>query len=641
MRKYLPWLYILSFLLVTSAQAAVLENNYIKIIVNDGPWDTGRFTLETTGGDPARLEDDFQELLFGGADPWSSYTTIRIDGTDYVFGGPTQRRAGFELPYGEQVARPQVIGGTIQTTYRIGPLEVTQILSIVRSNTTGLDDTMQIQYRVINKGSQTHRIGIRLLLDTKLGMEDGAPIRLGEQVISTETALGSAQIPEFWQAFDNLEHPQVIAQGTLRGGDLTAPNAVLIANWGTLADKSWHVPLTGQGFIREGEDEPDTAFALFWEGDLAPGQAKSYTTHYGLGGVTISRGRLSLGVTSPREVIRGQSFKIIAYIENIEQGAVENGYVRLELPGGFSTSRSRERKLGKIEGGRAFTVEWTVFAGEMAQSGASYKVTVGGDNCQPVTATRQIKIVGPPRIVLNCVPPTIEKDKERWVLAGDKTREPIWIFPLKVEVANRGDSPSSVEINCRDIEHVALALTYDRYKFIGTLEPGQSYSFIWYFAPQSFSGATGKIEIVAKYMEREEVARCSIYYPKLNSQLFLKQRKSSVTAGDTVGLDLWVRNASSLGSYSAVVLYDPQFLEPVSISRGTAVRGRDFNWQQVGEGSIRLEGNLNEQRDVREDTLATLYFKARVPGLAELKVIPVNPVYPQVDHIIKIEEASK
>ncbi len=114
-----------------------------------------------------------------------------------------------------------------------------------------------------------------------------------------------------------------------------------------------------------------------------------------------------------------------------------------------------------------------------------------------------------------------------------------------------------------------------------------------------------------------------------------------MTAGDTVGLDLWVRNASSLGSYSAVVLYDPQFLEPVSISRGTAVRGRDFNWQQVGEGSIRLEGNLNEQRDVREDTLATLYFKARVPGLAELKVIPVNPVYPQVDHIIKIEEASK
>ena len=94
-----------------------------------------------------------------------------------------------------------------------------------------------------------------------MGEEDGAPIRLGNRVITTETALRGNLIPDFWQAFDNLQEPRVIAQGTLRGGSLTPPSEVLIANWGTLADKSWKVSVDPTaGFIRKGEDEPDTAF---------------------------------------------------------------------------------------------------------------------------------------------------------------------------------------------------------------------------------------------------------------------------------------------------------------------------------------------------------------------------------------------
>lgn len=640
MKKYLPWLLSLSFFLVAASQAAVLDNDYIKIIVNDGPWDAGRFTLETTGGDPARREDDFRELLYGGADPWSSYTTIRIDGKDYLFGGPTQRRAGFELTTGEQILGPSVRGNAIYTTYKIQELEVTQILSIVRSTTTGLNDTMQIQYRITNKGSSAHNVGVRVLLDTKLGLEDGAPIRLGDRVVTTETALYGAQIPDFWQAFDNLDNPQVIAQGTLRGGDLSSPNCVLIANWGTLADKSWLAPLNpNQGFIREGEDEPDTAFALFWEGQLAPGEAKSYSTHYGLGGVTISRGRLALGVTSPREVIRRQSFKILAYIENKEQGSVENAWVRLELPAGFK-SDSLERKLGKIEGGKALTVEWNVSVGETAQSGSSYKVTVGGDNCEPIAATRQVMIVGPPQITLTTVTPTVGKQNEHWVLAEDKTQE-LLIFPVKVKVANEGDSPAAVEIYCEEVEALTLALPYDKYKFIGTLNPGQSYEFIWYFAPEGFGGVTGKFKIVARYMGREIPARGVLYYPRLNPQLTLQSRKSKLIVEDTFGIEIWVQNAQNLQAYSAVVMYDAKLLEPVNVSLGTAIRGGEFSWEKDGEGIIKIQGTLKQARDVRKDTFATLYFKAKSPGLGEIKVVPVSPTYPPVGYPIKIEEVVR
>ena len=279
MRKFFPLL-TFCLLLFSSSFAAVLENEYIKVIVNPGPYDTGRFTLQTTGGDPARADDDNAELLFGGADPWSSYTTIRIDGTDYVFGGPTQTRAGFDLPSGEHISGPERRGNAIYTIYQIGDIEVTQVLSFARTSTTGLEDALQIQYFLKNKGSAAHSVGVRLLLDTKLGEEDGAPIRLGNRVITTETALRGNLIPDFWQAFDNLQEPRVIAQGTLRGGSLTPPSEVLIANWGTLADKSWKVSVDPTaGFIRKGEDEPDTAFALFWEGSLAPGETRQYCTN--------------------------------------------------------------------------------------------------------------------------------------------------------------------------------------------------------------------------------------------------------------------------------------------------------------------------------------------------------------------------
>jgi hypothetical protein len=642
MRKSLPWLLIFIFALLSASRATVLTNNYIKIIVNDGPWDTGRFTLETTGGDPAREEDNFQQLLFGGADPWSSYTTIRIDGKDYLFGGPTQRRAGYELPTGEHVSGPQVRGSAIYTTYRIGQLEVTQVLSIVRSTTTGLEDTMQIQYRIINQGSGTHTVGVRVLLDTKLGTEDGAPIRLGDRVITTETALWGGQIPEFWQAFDNLDNPQVIAQGTLHGGDLSSPDCVLIANWGTLADKSWLVSVNpNQGFIREGEDEPDTAFALYWEGTIGSGGGQTYTTHYGLGGVTISKGRLSLGVTSPREVIRRQSFKIIAYIENKERSPVENAWVRLDLPGGFTTVSPKERQLGRIEGQRALTVEWNVVAGETAKSGASYKVTVGGDNCEPVSATRRVEIVGPPRITLKCDPPLLENYNEQWLLSEDPAKKPIWIFPLKVKVANEGDRAASVEIYCQELEYLKLAIPYDRYKYIGTLEPGQSYDFIWYFAPVGFGGAIGKYKLVAKYMGQEDLHLGYLEYPKLNPKLSLLPRKSKLENGQILGLDLWIQNAPAFLEYSAVVMYDPEQFAPVSTQQGTAIRGGEFRFEEDREGIIRIWGNLQQRRDVRLDTLATLYFEALASGTGEIKVIPVSPGYPQVGCTIKIEEATR
>ncbi|HPU76195.1 MAG TPA: hypothetical protein PLG65_08470, partial [Bacillota bacterium] len=71
-----------------------MSNDFIKIVVNPGPEEAGRFGVETTGGDPRNPADDDLPLIYGRPLPWTSYTTVQVDGVDWVFGGKTTRRAG-------------------------------------------------------------------------------------------------------------------------------------------------------------------------------------------------------------------------------------------------------------------------------------------------------------------------------------------------------------------------------------------------------------------------------------------------------------------------------------------------------------------------------------------------------------------
>ena len=77
-----------------------IDNEYIRIVANAGETNTGRFSVGTTGGDPDRLTDQNKHLIYGGDDPWTSYTTIRVDNQNWVYGGETDRRAGFNALYG-------------------------------------------------------------------------------------------------------------------------------------------------------------------------------------------------------------------------------------------------------------------------------------------------------------------------------------------------------------------------------------------------------------------------------------------------------------------------------------------------------------------------------------------------------------
>ena len=71
-----------------------VENEFIKIIVGPEGFDHPRFSIETMGGDPSRIEDDQLPLIYGRPKPWTSYTTIAIDNAIFGFGTQTVKRQG-------------------------------------------------------------------------------------------------------------------------------------------------------------------------------------------------------------------------------------------------------------------------------------------------------------------------------------------------------------------------------------------------------------------------------------------------------------------------------------------------------------------------------------------------------------------
>jgi hypothetical protein len=105
-------------------------------------------------------------LLFGHPNPWTSATTFRIDEKDYW---------NYDLSsWGKVISLPQTKGLSNTTTWDIDKIQFNQTLSIVEGSTTGNLDTAEIKYVVTNKDTVSHEIGVRIMLDTMLGENDGA-----------------------------------------------------------------------------------------------------------------------------------------------------------------------------------------------------------------------------------------------------------------------------------------------------------------------------------------------------------------------------------------------------------------------------------------------------------------------------------
>ncbi|NLM54069.1 MAG: cellulosome anchor protein [Firmicutes bacterium] len=616
-----------------------IANEYIRIVVNNSQYNTGRFSVGTTGGDPDRLEDDHQHLIYGGDDPWTSYTTVRIGNENWVFGNPTNRRAGRDGRYGEVITPPMIDNGTIKSVWQLGPIEVTQILGFARSSTTGLMDTARIEYQLHNLDSVSHMVGLRIMVDTMLGTNDGAPFRVNEQALLSDTVFYSNAMPEFWQAFDSLSNPRVMSQGTLRGRAVTTPDRVYFTNWGSLADDLWSFDFTpGRDYTRKGERGLDSAIALFWDSaPLAPGETRSYVTQYGLGGVTIAPGDLILGVTSPAQVTadsdRTETFSVIAYIQNAGTGEARDVVAQIELPPGLElVSGSSVRRLGNIDVGETQQTGWQVAATGTVSGDLTYKVSVRAINSEPNSVSRGLTVVSPARLRIFRLsgPPAL-------TIAGERYNP----SPFTIEAVLRnegGTAAQNVKASILNPFGLLLAPGDRKDKFIGAIQPGEEVKLNWYLAPTGISGQL-PYSVTIVYSGEPALQNNFVFVPELRPKVWISESQTygreTISVGDYFSISVWATNISDFSRAELDLSFNPDVVEIVGktldITQGTLFLDESVSPPTKLQWTMPVIDNItgsvtgitgdrgpNQQLPTAFGTIVTIHFRAKGQGDAEI-----------------------
>lgn len=360
------------------------SNAFLQYTVGDNL----RFTLATTGGDPSTPADNNQLLLYGFPTPGTSYTTIRVEGSNAIYGSTP----------GIILSPPTNSSSASISSWQYNDVRVTQTISLVQNPSTGRADVMKISYLVKNtNASRSRLVGVRVMLDTMLGYNDAAPFRIpgdGEVTYEQQYTKAAHTTPQYWQAFDSLTTPTVMAQGTFIGGAATEPSKSQFTHWRNVYDTPWEYvtnPSSSNG---------DSAVSLTWyEVTLAPGQSKEYVTYYGLGSMTgAGNDDIALQLTGPAQLSVVQNayspnpFTIVAYVENKnETRDLTNVRATLNLPAGLVNKTPLSQNIAAIPRGETRQVSWQVTAkNQYAKRNLTYQVTASGSKIKSQTAKRSI-----------------------------------------------------------------------------------------------------------------------------------------------------------------------------------------------------------------------------------------------------------
>jgi hypothetical protein len=389
--------------------------------------DSMRFGLTTLDEDGKSLK-----LLTFDSLGRTNNTCVRVDGLDYLFG---------EAP-GEWVERDGKLGNHKEkdnkgnevpidgrrSVWRLpdSKVYVTQTVKVM-PGALGKLDTLLVIYELENRDKVSHRIGIRFLLDTYIGSNDGVPFTIpGKGLCNTMQSFPTPdRVPDYIEALEkeDLRNPGVVARLQMRvRKDLEAPGRVFLGAWpheglGQVfrdkagADKArsqytlWDVPEFSMRALfeagakerdpRTGELRPtrlDSAVVLYWneqklepltgkaEADKARRRVVGFT--YGLGILSADKDKGRLAVSNPGKVAGGGEFTLNALVNEPKAGET----LTLELPKEFTLVKGDAKQnvpaAEKIDGRKQSTVAWKVRAGKANDT--PYNITIRSSSGESV-----------------------------------------------------------------------------------------------------------------------------------------------------------------------------------------------------------------------------------------------------------------
>ena len=160
-----------------------VDNGYIKYTINKK---TGGFSIRTLKGHPQKKYDDNKPLLYqeDGNSTETSFTTVRIDGDDYIFG---QDYGWFKID--SKLYEPVINTEekTIITKWVIKNIEITQKIAISNDADNDLAGNAGVAYEIKNLDSKEHQVGVRALLDSAIDTMDSPYMLAGYESLPTVT----------------------------------------------------------------------------------------------------------------------------------------------------------------------------------------------------------------------------------------------------------------------------------------------------------------------------------------------------------------------------------------------------------------------------------------------------------------------
>lgn len=367
---------------IRNHQSDRIRNSYLEAAFLNGC-----FTMGTTGGNPELLSDDNKKLLFGHPEPWSSYTTIKIGQKEKAFSAYETVISNSD----ENVSREMMEG-----------VEIKQSLSFYKNPNTGKEDMIEIRYDLTNLSSETKEVGARIMLDTQLGDNDGAPFRIdGVGECTSELEFIGDKIPQSWQAFDSLKNPNVISSGIFYFDEYQRPDKVQFAYWRTINNVLWDYSIVNGRALTH-----DSAVAMYYNPEeLAPNESRTIVTYYGLNKFTVEdlRPPLSVAVIAPnslklnpsKDKYVGNPVNITAYIENIGAWYASDVVAQIKLPPEIVLTKASDEKIefGELESRERVQFTWKAYVNEqMEEKNLECKVVVTSSNTEGKTLSFQIVV---------------------------------------------------------------------------------------------------------------------------------------------------------------------------------------------------------------------------------------------------------
>lgn len=242
------------------------------------------------------IGDTTKQLIYvGQKDPilppnYTSHVHIKVD--DHVFQMPFEDNPTTKMPPPENVL---IIEELFRDTLEQLPRVCARMLAIDPATNDSLHFVFSlmpikkaeggfVRLAVEFGGSKlSHRLGVLMEIDTKIGNNDKAPIvtSLGHYTTEHEfTSSTNPRMPDFWLALEGTPaNPQLTARGNLRADGLITPDYFLIGNWKDYSSGS----IVGlNGFLWKDRAAQaslpydDSAVLLVWDEKMIPGNTRQF-----------------------------------------------------------------------------------------------------------------------------------------------------------------------------------------------------------------------------------------------------------------------------------------------------------------------------------------------------------------------------